>query len=126
MINHPFVSFTTDNAAGLAPDRSQLVSQPGVDELPVTPRASRRLADSIVASKVRLLTLKQVAELFGVSKLWFWRHRGDFPTPLRLGDAGNPKSPIRWRESDIEAYLNKMKVATDEQRVGNQVPGSAK
>ena len=77
MINHPSVSFTTDDAAALAADRSQLVSQPGVDELPVTPRASRHLADSIVASKVRLLTLKQVAELFGVSKLWFWRHRGD-------------------------------------------------
>jgi predicted DNA-binding transcriptional regulator AlpA len=119
-------SLVSVGSAPFAADPSLLVSQPRVDELPTAPSAPKRLPDSIVNSRVRLLTLKQVAELFGVSKLWFWRHRGDFPTPLRLGDARNPKSPIRWRESDIEAYLNKMKVATDEQRVGNQVPGSAK
>ena len=49
-----------------------------------------------------LLTQAHVLALLGVSRptLWAWRREGRFPEALRIG----PNS-IRWRESDIRAWL---------------------
>ena len=49
-----------------------------------------------------LLTQAQVLALLGVSRptLWAWRREGHFPEAVRIG----PNS-IRWRESDVRAWL---------------------
>jgi len=41
-------------------------------------------------------------------------------------DPSNPKSPVRYRETELLAYIERLQVATNEQRIGNQVPGTAK
>lgn len=49
-----------------------------------------------------LLTQAEVLALLGVSRptLWAWRRDGRFPGAVRIG----PNS-IRWRESDVRAWL---------------------
>ena len=60
--------------------------------------------------------------------IWFWQHRHDpdVPKPLRLGDASNPKSPLRYREAELLRYIERKQRATDALRVGNQFPSQAK
>jgi prophage regulatory protein len=54
-----------------------------------------------------LLSLEQVLQRLPVEgrphrvTLWRWVRRGVFPQPLQLG-----LRTVRWRERDIEAYLN--------------------
>lgn len=59
-------------------------------------------------SKSRLLKLRQVLELVGVSRATIdrWRDDGSFPPPvvLRVRPCGRPTS-IRWRTEDVEAWL---------------------
>ncbi len=49
-----------------------------------------------------MLTRAQVLKVLGVSRttLWRWQAAGEFPSPLRLGDA-----TFRWRRAEIEAWL---------------------
>ena len=60
-----------------------------------------------VQETVRLLTVKELAAALGVNERTCWRlasmaeaGHGDFPRPLRIGHR-----IIRWRLSDVEAYL---------------------
>jgi len=60
-----------------------------------------------VTNQVRLLTVKELAEMLSVHERTCWRlagmaeqGHGNFPKPLRIG----PKT-VRWRLSDVEAYL---------------------
>ena len=60
-----------------------------------------------MSSPLRLLTVKDLAALLCVHERSCWRlaamaeaGQGNFPKPLRLA----PKT-IRWRLSDVEAYL---------------------
>jgi len=50
-----------------------------------------------------LLDAEQVADYIGLPSaraVYNRRHRGDFPPAIRIGGS------IRWRVSDIEAYLD--------------------
>lgn len=51
---------------------------------------------------LRLLSVRQVAEYFGVSvaTIWRWTASGSIPAPIKIGGS------TRWRCSDIEAVLN--------------------
>ncbi|WP_445428005.1 helix-turn-helix transcriptional regulator [Alishewanella sp. HL-SH05] len=56
----------------------------------------------------RLLTLKQISELVGLSRASIWRLRtsGDFPKGISL-----TRHSIRWSLADIEEWLNSKKIA---------------
>jgi excisionase family DNA binding protein len=60
-----------------------------------------------VQESIKLLTVKELAEMLGVHERTCWRlaamaeaGQGDFPRPLRIG----PKT-VRWRMTDVEEYL---------------------
>ena len=49
-----------------------------------------------------MLTIKEVAKLFSVSRVTIWRwtkELHDFPRPMKIGRS------VRWRERDIENYI---------------------
>jgi predicted DNA-binding transcriptional regulator AlpA len=91
-------------------------------------RRLRRARFFVPNSSIRLLTVKEAAAELGVAVIWFWQHRHDpdVPKPLRLGDASNPKSPLRYREAELFKYIELKQRETDALRVGNQFPSSAK
>jgi predicted DNA-binding transcriptional regulator AlpA len=91
-------------------------------------RRQRRARHSVPGSTIRLLTVREASAELGVSTIWWWQHRHDpdVPRPLRLGDPSNPKSPVRYRETELLAYIERLQAATNEQRIGNQVPSAAK
>lgn len=49
-----------------------------------------------------LLTVKQVAEMLGVttSTVWRWRDKMEIPQPIMVG------ATLRWRRSDLEKWLS--------------------
>lgn len=49
-----------------------------------------------------LLTVKQVAEMLGVttSTVWRWRDQMEIPQPIVVG------ATLRWRRSDLEKWLS--------------------
>jgi len=79
--------------------------------------AKRPLGDSAA----KTLTTKELAAFLRVSRLWVSAHGSDpeFLKPIRLGDPANPRSPLRWLESDAIAYLRKMQARTTLLRVGS-------
>jgi len=59
---------------------------------------------------LRLLSVRQVADLLGISPRTCWRLAalaeagiGDFPKPLRLGSR-----TVRWRLADLRAYVDRL------------------
>lgn len=64
-------------------------------------------AEAQVPATVRLINVRQLAEALGIHERSCWRLAAkaeagliEFPKPLRIG----PKT-VRWRVSDVEAYL---------------------
>ena len=57
----------------------------------------------------RLLRRREVEELSGIRRSTIYRKMkdGDFPRPVRVGP-----SAVRWRESDIVAWVESRPVAT--------------
>jgi predicted DNA-binding transcriptional regulator AlpA len=60
-----------------------------------------------VVETKRLLTVKELAVLLGMSERSCWRlaalaeiGQSDFPRPLRIG-----RKTVRWRPADVETYL---------------------
>ena len=64
------------------------------------------VVDVVPAELEGLLSSKEVAVLLGVSPstLSRWRFEGDGPQYLKLGRG--PKAIIRYRRSDVAAYLD--------------------
>lgn len=56
----------------------------------------------------RLLTLKEICELVGLSRATIWRLRsaGDFPKGINL-----TQHSTRWSLADIEEWLNSKRMA---------------
>lgn len=56
---------------------------------------------------LRLLSVRQVAEVFGVSvaTIWRWTAGGAIPTPIKIGGS------TRWRRDEIEAVLSATEAA---------------
>ena len=61
--------------------------------------------------KVKLLNAAELAERLGTTKgnVYAMRSRGQLPTPVRIGKR------VRWRESDINEWLDSL---TDEKTEG--------
>ena len=59
----------------------------------------------------RLLRRRQVEEITGLSRSSIYRlmRNGDFPVPVRVGP-----SAVRWKASDISAWLESRPLATGE------------
>lgn len=55
----------------------------------------------------RLLTLTQIVPKVQLSRvtIWRWEKEGKFPKHIKLGRS------IRWRESDIQAWINNLEAA---------------
>lgn len=56
-------------------------------------------------SQTKYLTLRELEELFGVSRqtLYRWRQRADFPSPVLVGTV------VRYDEADIRAWAEARK-----------------
>ena len=54
----------------------------------------------------RIIRIREVMDVTGLSKTTIWRRVRDqeFPVPLKLG--GPNTRSIGWREADVEAWLN--------------------
>ena len=61
----------------------------------------------------RLLDAREVCEVLSCSKVTLHRRirRGGFPRPLRL-DPSNPRSRLRFRASEIAAWIQAQQLAT--------------
>ena len=64
-----------------------------------------------MTDKNRLLRIKEVLEITGLSKsiLYELKKRGEFPSPLRIG-----RRAVGWREEDIDNWLDSLPPATEE------------
>ncbi len=51
---------------------------------------------------LRLLTDRELADLFGCSRasIWRWLKAGKLPAPITVGDRSK-----RWRQSDVERFI---------------------
>ena len=59
----------------------------------------------------RLLRRRQVEDMTGMSRASIYRlmHKGEFPRPVKVGSTA-----VRWKESDIAAWIESRPVATSE------------
>jgi predicted DNA-binding transcriptional regulator AlpA len=136
--NHSFISDESDlveaDAGQSAADSVRQVSAADADAGDILDRTKSELKGrakarfektlaqraDITGTTIRLYTTTQMAAICGVSKQWFIRNRELFPLPIRLGDARNPRAPLRWRESDVKEWLDKQAVETRQHRATSQ------
>ena len=57
---------------------------------------------------MKLLTVDELTKLGLGARTTIWRRvkDGNFPKPMRLGKSHS--SPLRWKEEDIQNYLNNL------------------
>jgi predicted DNA-binding transcriptional regulator AlpA len=68
------------------------------------------------APRDRLLTRRQAAELLGVSILWLYmaglNPKLKFPHAIKIGDPANPRTPVRFLESELLAWIEERRALT--------------
>jgi predicted DNA-binding transcriptional regulator AlpA len=54
-----------------------------------------------------LLTSAEVASLLRVNRtsVWEWRRSGHLPQPIDIAPAGRRRPALRWRKSDLIAFI---------------------
>lgn len=64
----------------------------------------------------KLIDLKQVIDDVGMTKSTIYRYmsKGDFPKPIKA-DPDNPNSASRWKDSEIQDYINSRPVMSVEE-----------
>ena len=69
------------------------------------------LHEEVITMQDRLLRRRQVEELTGLSRSTVYKmmQNGEFPRPVRIGPAA-----VRWRASDITAWMESRPVARGE------------
>ena len=57
---------------------------------------------------IKIIRMREVMDVTGLSKTTIWRRVRDhqFPVPLKLG--GDNTRTVGWREEDVEAWLNEL------------------
>lgn len=63
-----------------------------------------------------LLTENEAAERlnFSIRTLQKWRHNGQGPAYIKLGDG--PKAPVRYRIQDLDAFMEKYRVEPEQEK----------
>ena len=56
---------------------------------------------------LRLLSQAEVCAKLGIdpSTLWSWYKSGHFPAPIVLGPGDGIRTTIRWREDEVDAWI---------------------
>jgi predicted DNA-binding transcriptional regulator AlpA len=74
---------------------------------PAMPKAVPVAEPATLTGPVKLLSKKQVLEIFGVSHVTLrdWIRRGIFPPPVVLGPDGGGRSTIAWIDSEVYAHI---------------------
>ena len=72
-------------------------------------RITERVLEHVQAAvPERLLTVDELANMFGTTPEWVRRHKAELGA-YRLS-AGGGRSPIRFRASDVERFLSKRRL----------------
>ena len=73
--------------------------------------ASRVQPEEVITMQDRLLRRREVEELTGLSRASIYRKLpdGEFPRPVKVGSTA-----VRWKESDIAAWIESRPAATTE------------
>ena len=60
-----------------------------------------------MTSRSNMLSVKEVAEMLGVSQsaVYKWVAEGDFPKPYKLGNGDARRATSRWKREDIDYWL---------------------
>lgn len=66
--------------------------------------------DPKTSAELRLFTVKDLQVIFRLSRSSIYRliQRDEFPKPVVIGPADKKSSSIRWREDEINAFIDNL------------------